>query len=82
MALNFQHLAMIQKVKPLLDRFRTEHPKFPLFLNAVQQDGLRKGSVLEISVTSPEGKHYTTNIRLTDNDIELLEMIKDLKSAQ
>lgn len=82
MAFNFQHLAMAQKVKPLLDNFRAEHPKFPLFLNAIQQDGLRKGSVLEISVTSPEGKNYTTNIRLTDNDMELLEMIKNLKSMQ
>ena len=82
MAFNFQQMAMLQRGKVLLEKFRTEHPKFPLFLNAVQQDGIKVGSVLEISVTSPEGKNYTTNIRITDNDMELLEMVRNLRSSQ
>ena len=82
MAFNFQQLALLQKVKPLVDRFRAEHPKFPLFLKAVQKDGIKEGSVLEITVTSPEGKTYTTNLKLTENDMNLLDMIKNLRTMQ
>lgn len=80
MAFNFQQLAMLQKVKPLLDTFRAEHPKVSLFLHAIQQDAIRKDSVMELSVTTPEGKTYTSNIRLTDNDMKLLEMMKNLNA--
>lgn len=81
MAFNFQQLALIQKVKPLIDTFRIEHPKFGLFLNAVRQDAVRKDSIIEITVTSPEGKSYTTNIKLTENDLELLEMMKTFQKG-
>lgn len=80
MSFNFQHLGLIQKARPLIDKFRMEHPKFPLFLNAVYQNALQKDSIIEISVTSPEGKVFTTNIKLTDNDMELLQCLKELKS--
>lgn len=80
MSFNFQHLGLIQKARPLIEKFRMEHPKFPLFLNAVYQNALQKDSIIEISVTSPEGKVFTTNIKLTDNDMELLQCLKELKS--
>ncbi len=78
MNMNLNQLAMLQKLKSGIDRFRTNHPKFPLFLKAVSQDALREGSVIEISVTTPEGKNYCSNVRLNADDMELMETLKNL----
>ena len=83
MALNFQQLGLLQKAKSLLNTFQAEHPKFALFLGAVHREGaLRKDSVIEISVTPPEGQSYTANIRITDNDLALLQMLRELREGQ
>ncbi len=78
MNMNLNQLAMLQKLKSGIDRFRANHPKFPLFLKAVFQDALREGSVIEISVTTPEGKNYCSNVRLNADDMELMETLKNL----
>ena len=80
MNMNLNQLAMLQKLKSGIDRFRANHPKFPLFLKAVSQDALREGSVIEISVTTPEGKNYCSNVRLNADDMELIETLKNLNA--
>ena len=67
--MNLNQLAMLQKLKSGIDRFRANHPKFPLFLKAVSQDALKEGSVIEISVTTPEGKNYCSNVRQNADDL-------------
>ncbi len=61
-----------------MQRFRLNHPKFPLFLNAVSQEALVEGSVIEITVTTPEGKNYCSNIKLKQDDLEMLDCLKSL----
>ena len=78
--MNLNQLAMLQKLKSGIDRFRANHPKFPLFLKAVSQDALREGSVIEFSVTTPEGKNYCSNVRLNADDMELMETLKNLNA--
>jgi hypothetical protein len=78
--MNLNQLAMLQKLKSGIDRFRANHPKFPLFLKAVSQDALKEGSVIEISVTTPEGKNYCSNVRLNADDMELMETLKNLNA--
>lgn len=78
--MNLNQLAMLQKLKSGIDRFRANHPKFPLFLKAISQDALREGSVIEISVTTPEGKNYCSNVRLNADDMELMETLKNLNA--
>lgn len=80
MNMNLNQLAILQQLKSGIDRFRAGHPKFPLFLKAVSQDALREGSVVEISVTTPEGKNYCSNVRLNADDIELMETLKSLNA--
>jgi len=60
------------------NRFRGNHPKFPAFLNAVKQEGLREGSVIEISVTTPEGRNMVSNLKITESDLELLASLRDM----
>ena len=64
-----------------MERFRMNHPKFPLFLNAVSQDALREGAVVEITVTTPEGKNYCSNLKLMQEDLELIECLKALRQG-
>lgn len=64
--------------KTSIERFRSNHPKFPLFVNAVSQDALMEGTIIDITVTSPEGKQYSSNIKLKEEDIELMKMIQQM----
>ena len=66
MALNFQQLGMLAKLKSAFSTFQQEHPKFMPFIHAVKGDACRKDSIIEISVKSPEGRNYTTNFRVTE----------------
>lgn len=54
-------------------QFQSRHPKFPLFMQAVSQNALIEGSVVEIKVTTPDGQDYTSNLRLTSEDIDLIK---------
>lgn len=81
MNMNLNQIAMIQKLKGGMDRFRINHPKFPLFLNAVSQDALIEGTVVEINVTTPEGRNYCSNLRLKQEDLEFIESLKALRQS-
>lgn len=82
MNMNFNQIAMIQKIKSCIDRFRANHPKFPLFINAVSREALMEGTVIEITVTTPEGKNYCSNIKLKQDDMELVETLKSMNQNQ
>ena len=79
MALNFQQLGMLAKLKSAFSTFQQEHPKFMPFIHAVKGDACR---IIEISVKSPEGRNYTTNFRVTEKDLELIQMLKDMQENQ
>ena len=64
-----------------MDNFRMNHPKFPLFLNAISQDALIEGSVVEIIVTTPEGKSYCSNLKLNQTDLEFIDCLKSLRQS-
>ena len=59
------------KMKSAWDRFRAAHPKFPLFLNSVMQDGIREGTILEFTVTEPDGRRYCSNLKISQEDLAL-----------
>lgn len=76
--MNLNQIAMLQKFKSSIEQFRSNHPKFPLFVKAVSQDALVEGTIIEITVTSPQGKNYSSNIKLKADDIELMKMIQQM----
>lgn len=78
MNMNFEQLAMMQKIKSGIDRFRANHPKFPMFLNAVSQNALMEGSIIEINVTTPDGKNYCTNLKIKADDMEFINSLKNM----
>ena len=50
MALNFNQLAMLQKLRSSVQTFRNNHPKFPLFLNAVSADALKEDTIIASTI--------------------------------
>ena len=64
-----------------IQTFNAQHPKFGAFIREAGPDAMREGSVLEMKVTSPEGKEYITNIKLTKEDIELMELLRSMRGG-
>lgn len=68
----------VLQLKNIWNTFTQNHPKFPLFLQAAQGT-LREGSVIELAVTTPEGKKIESNLKLTASDMELFETLKKMR---
>lgn len=41
------------QIRNLWNGFTSRHPKFPKFMNAVYQNGLCEGTVMEIQIRTP-----------------------------
>ncbi|MCR5213509.1 MAG: hypothetical protein K6E10_03775 [Eubacterium sp.] len=65
-----------------LGTFNEQHPKFGLFLKSVAASGLEEGTILEVKVKKPDGQEYVSNIKMTREDVETVEMIKNLGKNQ
>ncbi len=68
----------LMQIKSCWERFTRNHPKFPRFLTAVGQKGLREGSLIECKITTPEGEELTANLRIMREDIALFHELKNL----
>ncbi len=68
----------ILKIKTAWDTFTGNHPKFPMFLKAVRSKGIPEDTVIEVSITYPDGKVLDTNIKVTASDLELYEALKNM----
>lgn len=66
------------KLKKAWDTFETNHPKFPKFLKEVSRNAIEEGTIIEINVTTPEGKTISSNIRITQSDKEMFNELSDL----
>ncbi len=67
----------LMKIKGLFDKFQSNHPKVPMFFKAASQ-AVGEGSIIEINVTTAEGKNLCTNMKVTKEDLELIEQIKQM----
>lgn len=69
----------VMKIKNAWDTFTRNHPKFPMFMQAVQRRGIPEGTVLEVSVKYPDGQVMDANIRVTRSDLDLVEVLKGMQ---
>ena len=63
------------KLKGLYEQFVKRHPRLPQFAQKAA-GSIQEGTVIEISMTTPEGKTLTTNVRLTASDIQAFNDLK------
>ena len=61
--------------------FQEQHPKAIAFIRSISGGDLREGSVIELKVTTPEGKESVSNIRLTKEDIETFNLFKNSQTG-
>ena len=64
------------ELKNLWSAFTRRHPKFPQFISAVQQ---AEGTVIEVQITTPDGRTFTSNLKVQPEDIEA---VKSLQNCQ
>lgn len=69
----------IFKIKSAWETFTSNHPKFPAFLQAVSNGKIKEGTVIEISIITEDGSTTSTNVKLTQSDMELFEQLKSVK---
>ena len=70
--------AAIMKLMSVKNKFTSNHPKFSVFLNAVFSRGIEEGTIIEITVQRPGEQPLTSNIKVQQSDIELLESLKQM----
>ena len=69
----------VMKIKSAQDTFSRNHPKFMPFMQAVGREAIGDGTIIEIKVTSPEGKEFNTNMKLTQSDLDLFAQIRNMQ---
>lgn len=73
------NIANLMKFRSIWNDFTKRHPKFPLFIEAVSSNGITEGSIIEIQIKRPDGKEFTTNLKVAKEDMDLFQTIKDMK---
>ena len=66
------------KLRPLLHNFKENHPKLLQFVRAAAQ-ACDEGSIIEVKLTTSEGKTLITNMKISTEDLELMRELKNLK---
>lgn len=74
--------AAIMKLMGAKNQFEQTHPKFAAFFQTILTQGVEEGSVIEITVTKPDGTPVTANMRVQKSDLELVQQLKELVSSQ
>lgn len=70
--------AMMIKLMNAKSKFEKNHPKFFSFIKTVFSRPIEEGTIMEISVTRPGEEPITTNIKIQQSDLELLEELKNM----
>ena len=74
----FMNPIKLLQLKNAWDCFKGNHPKFPKFLSALYQKGMKEGTVIEFRVTTPDGEELAANLKLKGDDIALFRELQDL----
>jgi len=67
----------LMKLAGLRKRLAENHPKVAAFLGSVIGSGLPEGTILEVTVTKPGEAPVTTNMRVSQSDVEIMREISE-----
>lgn len=65
------------KMQMAWKQFNETHPRVLPFIKAVEAAGIREGTVISITVETPEGEKLESNIKVQQSDLELLRGMKE-----
>lgn len=71
----------LMKIMGLWNSFKSNHPKFPKFMAAAAQPGvITANTILEMKITTADGRTLETNMKITESDMELFQQLKNIQS--
>ncbi len=70
----------IFQMKGIWDKFQSNHPRFPQFLQAVTSNGIHEDTIIDITVTEPDGEKIQSNLKISASDMQLFEELKQLSA--
>ncbi len=66
----------------IVNRLESAHPKAAAFVRNELMTGLPEGTIIEMTVTKPGAEPRTSNIRLTQDDLDALNEMKNMGGQQ
>ena len=73
--LNFQSLLTFNSAK---SKFLANHPNVEPFIDRLNARNPEVGQEVAIAVRYPDGTEYKTGVRITEDDMQLLELLREL----
>ena len=70
----------LMKLMSAKNKFNANHPKVGAFFKAAFGSGLQEGTILELTVTKPDGEKMTTNLKVKPSDLELLNELRNISN--
>ncbi|MBQ2802270.1 MAG: hypothetical protein IJF07_00010 [Lachnospiraceae bacterium] len=72
--------AILMKLMNAKNVFTNNHPKLEAFIKQVIMggNGIPEGTVIELTITKPGEEPISTNIRVQQSDLEMIESLKEL----
>lgn len=67
----------MMKIGERFKKFQADHPKVVAFFASARGD-VREGTVIEMSITTPEGEKKTANMRVNADDVETIEILMNM----
>lgn len=69
----------IMKLMGMWNTFKSNHPKFLKFMAAAAQPGvITEDTILEMKITTPDGRTMETNLKITASDLEMIQQLKNI----
>lgn len=62
----------LMKLKSAIGGFQSRHSKFVNFIHAMSSQCMNEGTIIEVNVTTPDGKRYVSNMKVSAEDVEFL----------
>lgn len=70
--------AMLMKLMSAKNTFANNHPKFVAFLTTVFRNKIEEGTIIEISVQKPGQEKVTSNLKVKQSDLDLLQSLTEM----
>ena len=74
--------AKLLHLKRELDAFSGRHPKFLRYLAYISDHYLEEGSVLDLTVSDPQGRSLHGNAKLSAEDVAFLQEVRAVLAQQ
>lgn len=69
----------LMKIMGIWNSFKANHPKFPKFMAAAAQPGvITANTILEMKITTADGRTLETNMKITESDMDLFQQLKNI----